>query len=102
MKIDNVINSLSGVRAKDGRDLRSRKRDDTQSPDSVRDNVDLSSASSRLQALESALAEVDVTDIGKIDSIRDAIASGQFKVDEEVVAEKIVESTVEQLSHHRK
>jgi negative regulator of flagellin synthesis FlgM len=59
------------------------------------------SDSSRLSALEAALAEVDVEDLDKVESVRTAIASGQFRVDEEVVAEKLVESSIEQLSHQK-
>jgi negative regulator of flagellin synthesis FlgM len=101
VKIDTTLNGLSGVRGKGGVASKAKSRDSRADADGVRDSVSLSGDSSRLQALEAALAEIDVEDAGKIDSIRAAIASGQFEVHEEVVAEKMVESTLEQLSHQR-
>ena len=102
MKIDTSLTRVAGIRGKDTQGTKGKKRTDADvKSDSVRDSVDLSPASSRLQALEAALAEIDIDDAGKVDSIRQAIASGQFTVDEEVVAEKLVESTVEQLGHQK-
>lgn len=101
MKIDNSLSGVVGVRGKGSVAAKGKNRDQQSDAAGVHDNVSLSSDSSRLQALEAALAEIDVEDAGKIESIRQAIASGQFTVDEEVVAEKMVESTMEQLSHQQ-
>ncbi|MBK6743535.1 MAG: flagellar biosynthesis anti-sigma factor FlgM [Hydrogenophilales bacterium] len=99
MKIDNTLNSLTGVRGKGNVAVKGKSREPRSDSGGVHDSVNLSSDSSRLQALEAALAEIDIEDTDKIESIRQAIASGQFQVDEEVVAEKMVESTIEQLRH---
>lgn len=99
MKIDNSLNSLTGVRSKANVSVKSKSRQPDPEGGAVHDNVSLSYDSSRMQALEAALAEIDIEDTEKIESIRNAIASGQFQVDEEVVAEKLVESTIEQLTH---
>ncbi len=101
MKIDNSLSGVVGVRGKGSVAAKGKNRDQQSDSDGVHDSVSLSSDSSRLQALEAALAEIDVEDAGKIASIRQAIASGQFTVDEEVVAEKMVETTMEQLSHQQ-
>jgi negative regulator of flagellin synthesis FlgM len=101
VKIDNSINNLSGVRAKTSVGVKGKSREQQSGSGGVHDNVSLSSDSARLSALESALADVDVEDAGKVESVRQAIASGQFRVDEEVVADKMVESTIEQLSHQK-
>lgn len=99
MKIDNTLNPLTGVRAKSSVGSKGKSSDRRTDSSGVHDSVSLSTDSARLQALEAALAEIDIEDTEKIESIRQAIASGQFQVDEEVVAEKMVESTIEQLSH---
>jgi flagellar biosynthesis anti-sigma factor FlgM len=99
VKIDNTLNPLTGVRAKGSVASKGKSADRRTDSSSVHDNVSLSSDSARLQALEAALAEIDIEDNEKIESIRQSIASGQFLVHEEVVAEKMVESTIEQLSH---
>jgi len=99
VKIDNTLNPLTGVRAKGSVGSKGKSADQRANSSGVHDSVSLSSDSARLQALEAALAEIDIEDTEKIATIREAIASGQFQVDEEVVAEKMVESTLEQLSH---
>lgn len=101
MKIDNSINNLSGVRSKANVGVKGKGREQQAGSGGVHDNVSLSSDSARLSALESALADVDVEDAGKVESVRQAIANGQFRVDEEVVADKMVESSIEQLSHQK-
>jgi negative regulator of flagellin synthesis FlgM len=101
VKIDSTLTGVAGVRGKGSVGVKGKSKDQQSSSSSVQDNVSLSSDSSRLQALEAALAEIDIEDADKIEGIRQAIANGQFTVDEEVVAEKMVESTMEQLSHQK-
>jgi negative regulator of flagellin synthesis FlgM len=60
------------------------------------DTVQLTSTASRLRALEAALAEVDIQDAGKVEEIRQAIAEGRFQVDEEAVADGLIQTTLEQ------
>jgi negative regulator of flagellin synthesis FlgM len=99
VKIDNTLSGVGGVRSKGPAGVKGKRGPHDSDAHGVSDSVVLSADASRLQALEAALAEVDIEDVGKVDSIRQAIASGQFHVDEEVVAEKMVESSIEQLSH---
>jgi len=100
MKIDGALTGVVVVRGKGGVDAKGKRRE-ARTDDSIHDSVSLSSDSARLQALEAALAEIDINDADKVESIRQAIADGRFSVDEEVVAEKLVETTMEQLSHQQ-
>jgi negative regulator of flagellin synthesis FlgM len=65
----------------------------------VRDSVDITSQGALMQQLETELSSIDVSDPAKVESIRSAIADGSFKVDEEAVADGLIQETVENLSH---
>ncbi len=58
--------------------------------------VNLSALSSQLHTLESSLAEgVQGFDAKRVESIKDAIRSGSFKVNPEAVADKLIASVRE-------
>ena len=61
------------------------------------DSLTLTESSTRIRSLESQLASVDVTDIGKIESVKAALADGSFTVDAEVVADRLIDHTKETL-----
>ena len=61
------------------------------------DSLTLTESSSRIRALESQLASVDIADSGKIESVKAALANGTFAVDAEVVADRLIEHTKETL-----
>ena len=61
------------------------------------DSLTLTDSSTRIRSLESELASVDITDIGKIDSVKAALADGSFAVDAEVVADRLIDHTKEAL-----
>lgn len=89
MKIDKRIpptqvGKVSGTSAKSGvKSARARGAE----------GLSLSESGTRIRALESQLASVDVTDTGKIESVKAALAGGSFKVDAEVVADRLIEQT---------
>lgn len=100
MKIDNAINQITRIQNKDVKPKRT-KESGTAASAAVSDQVQLTGAASLLRELETTLSDVPAEDAGKVDSIRQAIADGRFVVDEEAVAEGMVQETIEQLSHHR-
>lgn len=61
------------------------------------DSLTLTDSSTRIRSLESELASVDITDIGKVDSVKAALADGSFTVDAEVVADRLIDHTKEAL-----
>jgi negative regulator of flagellin synthesis FlgM len=61
------------------------------------DSLTLTESSSRIRSLESQLASVDVTDAGKVESVKAALANGTFSVDAEVVADRLIDHTKETL-----
>ncbi len=65
------------------------------------ENVTLSPMSAQLQSLEAKIAADNVFDAEKVAAIKLAIASGQFKVDSEKVADGLIE-TVKDLLNTKK
>ena len=61
------------------------------------DSLTLTESSTRVRSLEAELASVDVTDAGKIESVKAALADGSFTVDAEVVADRLIDHTKEAL-----
>lgn len=61
------------------------------------DSLTLTESSTRIRALESQLASVDVADAGKVESVKAALADGSFTVDAEVVADRLIDHTKESL-----
>jgi len=61
------------------------------------DSLTLTESSTRIRSLESQLASVDVTDTGKVESVKAALANGTFAVDAEVVADRLIDHTKETL-----
>ena len=61
------------------------------------DSLTLTESSTRVRSLETQLASVDVTDAGKVESVKAALADGSFTVDAEVVADRLIDHTKEAL-----
>lgn len=99
MKIDPTIKSVAPSRGKDTKAGKSRIAPGQAAPASVGDDVRLTSTSGKLRELEAQLADVDVADSGKIESIRQAILDGSFVVDEEAVAEGLIQESIDNITH---
>jgi negative regulator of flagellin synthesis FlgM len=69
----------------------------TPAPAGGSDSLTLTESSTRVRSLESELAAVDITDTGKIESVKAALANGSFAVDAEVVADRLIDHTKETL-----
>lgn len=62
------------------------------------DSVSIGSFASRLSALESTAKSAPVIDTEKVAAIRDAIASGQFSVNVDAIADAVISSARELVS----
>jgi negative regulator of flagellin synthesis FlgM len=69
----------------------------TPAPAAGGDSLTLTESSTRIRELESQLASVDVTDAGKVESVKAALADGSFTVHAEVVADRLIDHTKETL-----
>ena len=95
MKIDNSLKSVPGNNADDNRSTRSSKQASGEAA-APGVNVNLSPLSARLQSLEEGLKNGEVVNAERINEIREAIAEGRFKVNPEVVADRLL-ATVQEL-----
>ncbi len=102
MKIDNSIKTTPGKSAADGPKPQSPARGVQPAPQpQARDNVQITSLSSQLQALESGLSDVSVVDTARVDAIKQAISEGRFKINSEAVADRLL-NTVKELVLNQK
>jgi negative regulator of flagellin synthesis FlgM len=93
VKIDNTLKSIPPARSKDAKSAAARLLAPA-GQSAVSDEVELTATSERMRQLESELGGVDISDAAKVEAIRQAIADGKFKVDEEVVAEGLIQESI--------
>ena len=97
VKIDNLIKSPPITRSKDSRSAATR-RTPLQENVAISDDVKLTSTAEKMSQLEEALRGVSISDNAKIESIRQEIAEGRFKIDEEAVADSLVRESIANIS----
>ncbi|MBI4754361.1 MAG: flagellar biosynthesis anti-sigma factor FlgM [Betaproteobacteria bacterium] len=99
MKIDNSVNSINTA---SGNDARVRAARNVNGPQAASGGakVELSPLASRLQELESTMANAPVVDSAKVAEIKEAIAEGRFKVNPERIADGLIESVRQMLEVH--
>jgi len=94
MKIDHVAKSVTSATTGDKTQRAAKK--ETSAPQG--DRVELSALSTQLQAFQSDAA--GGVDVARVQEIKQAISEGRFKVNAEVVADKLLE-TVKDLLQNR-
>lgn len=67
-----------------------------------KDSVEITQTSSQLSQLEGALNQLDTTETGKLEAVRQAVAEGRFQVNEEAVANALLQNSMEQLKRQGK
>ncbi|MCP5277327.1 MAG: flagellar biosynthesis anti-sigma factor FlgM [Thiobacillus sp.] len=97
MKIDNSMKAEAPPRVKEARGGKGRATTSPTRQLGVHDQVELTGEAGKLRDLENRLAELEISDPEKVASIRQAIADGTFKVDDEAVAEGLINETIEHL-----
>jgi len=68
---------------------------------SSEDKVEIGSLSSQLQALESSLEHVQVVDTARVEAIKQAISEGRFRVNPDVVADRLLTTVKELVLNHK-
>ncbi|MDZ4200598.1 MAG: flagellar biosynthesis anti-sigma factor FlgM [Gallionella sp.] len=93
MKIDNSSKLPSGINADSSAGAGKGKPVPSapQQPSSGT-SVSLGSTAAQLSSLERGMAESSPVDSGKVEQIKQAISEGRFKVNTEVVAERLLET----------
>lgn len=95
MKIDKRIPPTTVTKAST---TRAKNADKTgQLPAPGADSLTLTESSTRMRAMEAELANVDIANASKIESVKDALAKGTFTVDAEIVADRLIDHSKESL-----
>ncbi len=93
MKINDSIKSTVGLGTDKVDTSASKKAEKAQTEAKVSGgDVTLSPLSAQLKSLEAKVAADNVFDANKVDAIKSAISSGQFKVNSEKVADGLIET----------
>lgn len=70
-------------------------------PSPARDTVEINSVAAQLVQLERMLGDVGIVDSARVEAIKQAIAEGRFRVDSEVVADKLLATVREYLANQK-
>jgi negative regulator of flagellin synthesis FlgM len=92
MKIDNSLKTVGGI-ASEGVTGKGGKTNAAKPGPGV--SVELSGLSSQLQALDAQLSSGEVVDASRVAEIKQAISEGQFKVNPDVVADRLLQTVQE-------
>lgn len=105
MKIDASVKSPSSTGVKETTPRTSKAGAGAsaapQKGSSAKDNVQINPVSSQLQAMESSMDNMPVIDSARVEAIKQAISEGRFKVNPEVIADRLL-ATVKDLVQNQK
>lgn len=93
MKIDKRLTSVSGsktISSTHGAHKVSKTQLGGQA-----DKLQLTASAAQLHELEQQLGKLDIENTAKVKAVKLAISSGSFKVDSEIVAERLIDNTKE-------
>ena len=96
MKIDNSLNSVGSKPTEENRSTPANGKSSAGDSAASGVNVDLSPLSAKLQSIEETIRNGQVADPARVNEIKQAIADGRFKVNPEVVADRLL-ATVQEL-----
>ena len=70
-------------------------------PAPARDKVEINSVSAQLAQLEKVLSEIGVVDSARVETVKQAISEGRFRIDSDVVADKLLATVREYLVNQK-
>jgi len=99
-----INDSLTGVTRVGGQKTREAKGKHAAASvaNGAADSIEITQTSTQLNILEDKLSRLDTSEPGKLEAVKQAIAEGSFKVDEEVVADALVRDSMENLQRQGK
>lgn len=102
MKIENSPKNVTSITSGDTQKRTEKAAVASARPAAPQEKVELSALSSQLKAAGAGLTSDGVFDTAKIQEIKQAISDGRFKVNAEVVADRLLDTVKELLQAHRK
>jgi negative regulator of flagellin synthesis FlgM len=97
VKIDDSLTGASSVRTQKTRNGKGKYSTSSVSTSTTQDSVEITQTSAHLSILEDKLSNLDTSESSKLDAVKQAIAEGRFHVDEEAVADALVQNSMESL-----
>jgi len=102
VKIDGNLRSIQSGQVSEGQGRNNKTGATTpQAGASSGPRVQLSPLGSQLAGIEASLANVPVVDSQRVDEIKQAISDGRFKVNPDVIADKLLETVRELIQSQR-
>jgi negative regulator of flagellin synthesis FlgM len=102
MKIENILKPVGSTAVTDSAGKTGKVSEHgPKGVESSGEKVNLSPLSNRLKEAEASLKDLPVVDKAKVDEIKQAIAEGKFKVNAEVVADRLIDTVKELLSSRK-
>ena len=105
VKIDGNLRSTQGSSSVSESQTRGPKADSTAAQPGTSSGaaprVDVSPLGAQLAGIEASLADVPVVDAQRVDEIKQAISDGRFKVNADVIADKLLETVRELIQSQR-
>lgn len=101
MKVEQTLKSVAGTSTAETKRTGANSapagnRQDT--PKTPTDNVQLTTLSAQLQALEKNLSNISPIDSARVEEIKKAISEGRFQVNAEAVASSLIKTAKEYLA----
>jgi|APDOM4702015191_1054821.scaffolds.fasta_scaffold07233_3 negative regulator of flagellin synthesis FlgM len=101
MKIENLLKPVGPTTVADSGGKSKANGNGAKSVESGSEKVNLSPMSNQAKQAEASLKDVPVVDKARVEEIKQAIAEGKFKVNAEVVADKLIDTVKELLSSRK-
>ncbi len=95
MKIEKSIHPITGVSTNDGHKRVDKASEAGSNPATAQENVHISTLSKQPQNVDSSIAGSGVIDTARVQEIKQAISEGNFKVNPEAVADRLLETARE-------
>lgn len=95
VKIDNHLKNVAPPRGRESGRVPTRETTAVPLIVTVGDDVHLTATAERLRDLERDLSAIEITDTARIAAVRQAIAEGRFVVDEEAVADGLIDESID-------
>lgn len=102
MKISDFLGGSTSISDQKSRGTKRKTTGASTVTSSSHDSVEITNTSAQLSQLEDALSQIDVASTEKLEAVRQAVAEGSFKVDEQAVANALIQGSIEQLKRQNK
>lgn len=102
MKISDFLGGTTSVSDQKTRGTKRKTTGTSTVASTSHDSVEITNTSAQLSQLEDTLNQIDVSSTEKMEAVRQAVADGSFKVDEQAVANALIQGSIEQLKRQNK